>query len=226
LLKLGKEIGKIMKFVSGIGRQIGLGLCAVTLLGLNLAGGPLQASPLTPEEESAVQVISDYFNSFKTLQGEFTQVSPQGRVSAGIFFLSKPGKLRFEYAPPNPFVVVSDGAWVVIENRKQKTTDQYPLAATPLKLLLADEINLLKQAEIKSVETTEGVSTIAVEDRNRAIPGRLVLVFDNNRKELAQWIVEDAKGKRTTISLAKLEVGVEPDPKLFVVKIAKRKSSR
>jgi outer membrane lipoprotein-sorting protein len=187
---------------------------------------PAIASSLTPEETTAVEEISSYFNSFKTLQGEFTQVSPQGRVSAGVFFLSKPGRLRFEYAPPNPFLVVSDGLWVVIEDRKQKTTDQYPLAATPLKLLLAEEINLLEQAKITSVETSEGVSTIAVEDRNKLIPGRLVLVFDNNRKELAQWIVEDARGKRTTISLANLETGVDPDPKLFVVKIAKRKNNR
>ena len=127
---------------------------------------------------------------------------------------------------PIPFLVVSDGSWVVIENRKQKTTDQYPLAATPLKLLLADEINLLEQAEVKSVETSEGVSTIAVEDRNKLIPGRLVLVFDNNRKELSQWIVEDARGKRTTISLANLETGGRPRSELFVVKVAKRKSNR
>jgi outer membrane lipoprotein-sorting protein len=199
---------------------------ALSALGLGLlaSGGVALAMPLSPEETSKVEEISTYFNSFKTLQGEFTQVSPQGRVSAGVFFLSKPGRLRFEYAPPNPFLVVSDGSWVVIENRKQKTTDQYPLAATPLKLLLADEINLLEQAEIKSVETNEGVSTIAVEDRNKLIPGRLVL--DNNRKELSQWIVEDARGKRTTISLANLETGVDPDPSLFVVKVAKRKSNR
>jgi outer membrane lipoprotein-sorting protein len=194
--------------------------------GLVILGRSALATSLSPEAMSTVEEVSSYFNSFKTLKGEFTQVSPQGRVSAGVFFLSKPGRLRFEYAPPNPFLVVSDGSWVVIENRKQKTTDQYPLAATPLKLLLAEEINLLEQAEVKSVETTEGVSTIAVEDRNKLIPGRLVLVYDNNRKELSQWIVEDARGKRTTISLANLEMGVDPDPKLFVVKIAKRKSNR
>src|SRR5688572_21165160 len=203
-----------------------LALLAAVLFLLAASADPVRASSLTPEETSAVEELSSYFNSFKTLQGEFTQVSPQGRVSTGLFFLSKPGRLRFEYAPPNPFLVVSDGSWVVIENRKQKTTDQYPLAATPLKLLLAEEIDLLEQSEVKSVETAEGVSTIAVEDRNKLIPGRLVLVFDTNRKELAQWIVEDAKGKRTTISLANLETGKEPDPKLFVVKIAKRKSNR
>jgi outer membrane lipoprotein-sorting protein len=215
-----------MSFASRFCRYFGLMVLIVFLLSA-AATRPLLASPsLTPEEQTVVEELSNYFNSFKTLQGEFTQVSPQGRVSTGVFFLSKPGRLRFEYAPPNPFLVVSDGSWVVIENRKQKTTDQYPLAATPLKLLLSEEINLLEEAEVKSVETSEGLATIAVEDRNRAIPGRLVLIFDSNRKELSQWIVEDARGKRTTISLANLETGIEPDPKLFVVKIAKRKNNR
>jgi outer membrane lipoprotein-sorting protein len=214
-----------MSVLSRNTRTLGALALAAALL-LVLPGKAPWASPLTPEETTAVEELSGYFNSFKTLQGEFTQVSPQGRVSTGVFYLSKPGRLRFEYAPPNPFLVVSDGAWVVIENRRQRTTDQYPLAATPLKLLLAEEINLLEEADVKSVETTNGVATISVEDRNQAIPGRLVLVFDTNRKELAQWIVEDAKGKRTTISLANLETGVEPDPKLFVVKVAKRKNNR
>lgn len=215
-----------MNVLCRISRHLGFLTMATALLLGAVPGRDLQASPLSPEETTAVEELSGYFNSFKTLRGEFTQVSPQGRVSTGVFYLSKPGRLRFEYAPPNPFLVVSDGSWVVIENRKHKTTDQYPLAATPLKLLLSEEINLLEEADVKSVETTAGVATISVEDRNRAIPGKLVLVFDTNRKELAQWIVEDAKGKRTTISLANLETGVEPDPKLFVAKVAKRKNNR
>jgi outer membrane lipoprotein-sorting protein len=64
--------------------------------GLLIPGGLALAMPLSPEETSKVEEVSSYFNSFKTLQGEFTQISPQGRVSAGVFFLSKPGRLRFE----------------------------------------------------------------------------------------------------------------------------------
>jgi outer membrane lipoprotein-sorting protein len=192
-------------------------------------GGRVEAatqSDLTSDQLKAVEQVSTYFNSFKTLKGEFTQVSPKGRVSAGVFFLSKPGRLRFEYAPPNPFLVVSDGTWVVIEDRNQKTTDQYPLATTPLKFLLADEVNLMEEAKVVSVETADGISTIALEDKANLLPGQLVLVFDSNRNQLAQWIVEDAQGKRTTISLDRLETGVETDPKLFVARIAKRKNNR
>jgi outer membrane lipoprotein-sorting protein len=181
---------------------------------------------LSADQLATIQKLTEYFNSFRSLKGEFTQISPRGNVSAGIFYLAKPGRLRFEYAPPNPFLVVSDGSWVVIENRKKKTTDQYPLAATPLKLLLSEEVDLLKQAQVMSVETVDGLSSITVQDKNKLTPGQIVLVFDNERKELAQWIIEDGQGKRTTISVANLETEIEADPKLFVVKIAKRKSNK
>lgn len=202
-----------------------LGALALGMLG---RGPVLAAAPadLTADQVKAVEKITTYFNSFKTLKGQFTQVSPKGRVSAGVFFLSKPGRLRFEYAPPNPFLVVSDGTWVVIEDRHQKTTDQYPLATTPLKFLLSEEVNLMEEAKVTSVETTDGISTVALEDKSNILPGQLVLVFDGNRNQLSQWIVEDAQGKRTTISLDRLETGFDADPKLFVAKVAKRKNNR
>jgi outer membrane lipoprotein-sorting protein len=186
----------------------------------------LTQDKLTAAQRETIEKLTSYFNSFRSLKGEFTQVSPKGNVSAGVFYLAKPGKLRFEYAPPNPFLVVSDGRWVVIENRKKKTTDQYPLAATPLKLLLSEEVDLMKQAKVMSVETVDGLSSITVQDKSKLTPGQIVLVFDNERKQLAQWIIEDGQGKRTTISVANLETEIEADPKLFVVKIAKRKSYR
>jgi hypothetical protein len=58
---------------------------------------------LSPEQAESINKISAYMNSFKTLQGEFTQISPKGNVSKGVMFISKPGKLRFEYSPPIPF---------------------------------------------------------------------------------------------------------------------------
>ena len=71
------------------------------------------------------------------MKGEFTQVSPKGNVSAGVFYISKPGKMRFEYAPPNPFIIVSDGRWVTVKNNAKNKADQYPLSATPLNLMLS-----------------------------------------------------------------------------------------
>jgi outer membrane lipoprotein-sorting protein len=158
-------------------------------------------------------------NSFITLQGEFTQISPKGNVSKGVMFISKPGKLRFEYSPPNPFLLVSDGKWVTLKNRAKEKGDQFPLSATPLRLVVSPKIDLLREANILGFEQADGITSVILEDREGTIGGQLVLIFDENQNQLQQWIIIDGKGRRTTVSLANLESGMKIDPKLFVVKI-------
>jgi outer membrane lipoprotein-sorting protein len=186
------------------------------------AAGPADA--LDPEKLAAVEQVSTYFNKMRTMQGDFTQVGPKGHVSTGTFYIAKPGRLRFEYAPPNPFVVVADGTWVTIKNNAKETADQYPLAATPLRLVLADNVDLKKQAAILAVEKSDGVTTLTLEDKDKMVPGQLVLVFDTAKDELQQWVIVDGQGRRTTISLGSLMPGIDPDPRLFRVALPPRRA--
>lgn len=177
---------------------------------------------LSAEQANSINKISAYMNSFKTLQGEFTQISPMGRVSKGVMMISKPGKLRFDYAAPNPFLLVSDGKWVTLKNRAKEKGDQFPLSATPLRLVVSTKIDLLKDANILAFEQTGGVDTVTLEDRKGTIGGQIILIFDEAQNQLQQWIIVDGKGRRTTVTLANLESGVTIDPKLFVVKIDRK----
>ena len=182
-----------------------------------LAAEPIK---LSPEQTTAVNAISDYLNSFKTLQGEFTQISPKGNMSQGIFYIAKPGKMRFEYAPPNPFLIVSDGTWLTIKNVKKEKGDQFPLSQTPLRLVLGDKVDIANETDIIDFQDQDGMTTVTVEDKKNTLgSGQLTLVYDQARKVLQQWIVSDGKGRKTTVSLENLQAGIEPDPKLFVVKI-------
>lgn len=197
-------------------------LAAVAWTAAPAAAGPADA--LDPEKLAAVEQVSAYFNKMRTMQGDFNQVGPKGHVSTGTFYIAKPGRLRFEYAPPNPFVVVADGTWVTIKNNAKETADQYPLAATPLRLVLADNVDLKKQAAILAVEKSDGVTTLTLEDKDKMVPGQLVLVFDTAKDELQQWVIVDGQGRRTTISLSSLVAGVDPDPKLFRVELPQRRA--
>ncbi len=202
------------------------GLATGVLLAISVAPGGIaqaarsaESAALSNAQQAAVQKISSYFNKMRSLKGEFTQISPKGRVSSGIFYIAKPGRLRFEYAAPNPFIIVSDGQWLVIKNKKKNRADQYPLSATPLRLVLADRVDLLKQAIIRKVEQVDDLTTVTLEDRDQIVPGHLILVYNNSQSELQQWVVVDGQGRRTTISLSKIEAGVKTDPKLFKVKL-------
>lgn len=178
---------------------------------------------LTPEQKTAVDGISAYLNSFKTLQGEFTQISPKGNMSQGVFYISKPGKMRFEYAPPNPYLIVADGTWLTVKNVKKEKGDQFPLSQTPLRLVLASKVDIANDTHIIDFQDQDGIISITLEDKkNTLADGQLTLVFDTARKQLQQWVVIDGKGRRTTVSLENIETGVKPDPKLFVVKIDRK----
>ncbi|MCA3561713.1 MAG: outer-membrane lipoprotein carrier protein LolA [Aestuariivirga sp.] len=205
-----------------LSRRAFLGVAFATAAAL-----PAQATEpieLSAEQKTAIGAISGYLNSFKTLQGEFTQISPKGNMSQGIFYIAKPGKMRFEYAPPNPFLIVADGTWLTIKNVKKEKGDQFPLSQTPLRLVLGDKVDILGDTNIIDFQDQDGITTVTVEDKKNTLGnGQLTLVYDQARKALQQWIVTDSKGRKTTVSLENLQAGIDPDPKLFVVKI-KRES--
>lgn len=181
---------------------------------------------LNPEQVEAINRISGYFNSFRTLKGEFTQVSPKGNMSTGTMYISKPGKMRFDYAAPNPFLLVSDGKWVTLKDRAKERGDQVPLSATPLRIVVAPEVDLLRDTNVLGFEQADGISQVVLEDKKGTVSGRITLVFDEGRNELQQWVIMDGKGRRTTVTLSNLEADIKMDPKLFVVKINRKERSK
>ncbi len=199
---------------------------AALLLALTGAGAQAKSMSLSPDQTDAINRISTYFNSFTTLKGEFTQVSPKGTMSTGTMYISKPGKMRFDYAPPNPFLLVSDGKWVTLKNRSKEKGDQVPLSATPLRIVVSPEVNLLRDTNVLGFEQADGISQVVLEDKKATVSGRIMLVYDEARKELQQWVIIDARGRRTTVTLSNLEPDVKIDPKLFVVKINRKERTK
>ncbi len=179
---------------------------------------PASARAFSAQQQEAVAQVERFFNSFRTLRGEFTQISPRGRVSTGRFYIARPGRMRFEYAPPHPLVIVSDGTWVAIRNNARDKVDYYPLSKTPLRMVLAERVNLARDAIIQSVRQQDGLLLITLKDRDKLVPGSLLLVFDPRHGALRQWTVIDGHGRRTTITLSQLERDVEMAPRLFKVK--------
>ncbi|MGI9481176.1 MAG: LolA family protein [Hyphomicrobiales bacterium] len=189
-------------------------------------GYAAKSTSLTAEDSADIDRISRYFNGFKTLAGEFVQVGPRGGISKGTFFISKPGKLRFDYMQPNPFLIVSDGTWVAIQNRKNNRIDHYPLATTPLKLVLSKQVDLRKHARIIKVIRDGNSVLVTLADKNKAVPGKLTLIFDTDANILKEWVVVDGENRRTTVSLNKLEEGGKFSPKLFVLKKRRKDDQR
>jgi outer membrane lipoprotein-sorting protein len=183
----------------------------------------VNALAMTPEIQEAAARIDAYFNSFQTLKGEFVQTGAKGRSTRGVMHLAKPGKLRFEYEPPNPLLIASDGKWLTIKNKAKEKGDQVPLSSTPMRLIVAQKLNLLAETAVIQFEQLNGVTTLGLVDKKGSIAGKIYLVFDDNRNELLQWVIVDGKGQRTTVELSNLEKDVKINPKLFNVTINRDK---
>ncbi|HEY1153041.1 MAG TPA: outer-membrane lipoprotein carrier protein LolA, partial [Pseudolabrys sp.] len=116
-----------------------------------LFGKTGESATITPEQRALVDKINAYMSGMQNLNGSFIQVGPDGKKSQGTFYIQKPGKVRFEYDPPSPMELIADGDSVVVRDRNLATQDVYPLSQTPLRFLLADRVNLLRDTNLLAV---------------------------------------------------------------------------
>jgi outer membrane lipoprotein-sorting protein len=162
--------------------------------------------------------VNMYLMSVQTMIGDFVQVGPDGRRSEGKIYLQKPGRIRFEYNPPSPIELVADGNSVVIRDRKLDTQDLYPLSQTPLRFLLADRIDLLRETNVVSVSADDTFLSLLLEEKH-TLGGthKVLLMFSAKDTQLKQWTVTDPQGYDTTVALYNLDLGKKLDPSMFVI---------
>ncbi len=161
--------------------------------------------------------VTNALNGITTMKGTFVQVGPDGDLSEGTFYMRRPGRVRFEYNPPNPTLIVADGFWVAVYDTIDGSFDRFPLSETPLDLLLRDRVDLRKEKAIKSIESGSGQMRIKAVDPEAPEQGSITMVFTDNPLELTQWIVVDGDGLATTVALSEVQRNVKLDPKLFFI---------
>ncbi len=181
-----------------------------------LLGKPGNTTALDDKQRAIIERVDSYLSSVRTLEGNFVQVGPDGSRSRGAFYISKPGKVRFEYDPPSPISIIADGQTVVVRDRNLATQDVYPLSQTPLRFLLADHVNLLKDTNLVAVYADDVFITVVVEEKNGLVgTSRLMIMFSAADMQLKQWTVTDPQGYDTTIAVSNLDTRSKPDPSLF-----------
>lgn len=169
-------------------------------------------------QRSLADRVSSYLSNVQTLSGSFIQIGPDGGRTEGQFYIQKPGKVRFEYNPPSPIDVIADGSSVVVRDRKLATQDLYPLSQTPLRYLLVDKIDLMRDTNVVSVSADDVFVTLVIEEKN-ALAGthKLMMMFGAKDYQLRQWTVTDPQGYDTTVAVYNLDQKATPDPGLFKI---------
>lgn len=181
------------------------------------------------EAEILLEAIESYLNGITHLQGRFTQLDARGEQADGIFYLQRPGRIRFEYLPRGGLLVVADGDWVhMVEQQFEGEAQRYPLAQTPLALLLREEIDLAATADVLQLRREGDRVFLRLRQKGEEAQGDLTLVFEGQDLRLRQWIITDTRGRKTLITLSQLLEGVPVDQRLFSVdtRPARRGSDR
>jgi outer membrane lipoprotein-sorting protein len=163
------------------------------------------------ERAAALEQANRTLNSVQRLQGRFVQ----GSRATGTFYMQRPGRLRFEYDPPATMLIVADGSVVAMRDTALRTTERTPLRSTPLHLILAENVDLARNARIVRVSRSGSWMMVSARDRAGQTDGTITLQFFGPNAELRSWDVIDATGARTRITLSNLTQPASLDRRLF-----------
>ncbi|MGH7071942.1 MAG: LolA family protein [Acetobacteraceae bacterium] len=173
---------------------------------LAAGNGPTPA-PLTPQDQADLARIEAYLNGLTSLKAKFLQIAPDGSVSQGIAWLERPGRMRFQYDPPSPYLVVAGHGLLVFHDSRLGQTTNIPLSSTPLGVLLAKHIVLSGSVTVTAFKRLPGEFDVTLVRTASPQSGSLRLVFSTDPLRLRQWAVTDAQGKVTRVTLYDVELG-------------------
>jgi outer membrane lipoprotein-sorting protein len=194
----------------------GVAALATSLSPLSRAAVPSPpAAVLTPQDMDDLRRISAYLNGIYTMTAQFRQSSTGGGTVTGNLWMARPGRMRFEYDPPSPILLIADRFYVYYVDKQLSQMSKVGLKSTPAWFLLRDPISF-DDLVIRRFERSANNLTITIVDPKEPDNGSLTIVFSSQPLALRQWTIVDQQRKTTTVSISNVQFGVALDPGLFV----------
>ena len=192
-------------------------IAAIMLLLIPSVASAAAVAPaaLTPQDQAQLQRIAGYLNGIRTMTAHFQQVANNGGASSGRLWVSRPGRMRFEYEHPATMALLADAGYVYQWDKELKQTAKVELRSTPAWFILRDPVNFGPDVVVTAFQQGGGTIRVSVVEAAHADLGSLTMVFTENPLSLRQWTVLDQQGRRTTVNLSEVQTGVALDPRLF-----------
>jgi outer membrane lipoprotein-sorting protein len=189
------------------------------LLGLLVTGcasiDDTPRTPLSPGDQADVRRAEDYFNGVRTLKARFTQISGNGGTAEGTLYLARPGRLRLDYDPPVPILMIANDGFLIRYDRNLKAVTRLPIDSTPIGLFVREHIRLSGDITVTQVERNASGLHITLFQTEDPQAGRITLTFRTQPFALTDWQITDARGNVTRILLTERQTGVPLDAALF-----------
>jgi outer membrane lipoprotein-sorting protein len=176
---------------------------------------PPAPAAMSPQDSAELQKIAGYLDGIHTLTAHFQQATASGGAATGSVWLSRPGKMRFQYDPPNELLLLADMFYLYSWDPDLKQMTKVGLKSTPAWFLLRQPISFTDGVTVTRFEHSGNTVRVSVVESAEPDTGSLTMVFTENPLVLRQWTVVDRQGKVTNVSLSDLSYGMALDPKLF-----------
>lgn len=193
-----------------------LSLCATFLFAFHA-----HAASFTLADREQVEKVEAYLTSIQTLEADFQQIAPDGSLAHGKFYLSRPGRMRWQYAPPTPILMVANGSHLIFHDYELDQTSYIPLESTLAGFLARKDIHFGKDVVIKSIDRGAGALRLTVYQEARPKDGELTLEFSTGPLQLRNMKILDAVGQETTVSLQNARFNIPLGKELFVFESTK-----
>ncbi len=182
------------------------------------APAPAAAQPRrdwTPEEQADIARVETYLNAMTTLRARFLQFGENGSFGSGTFYLARPGRLRLEYDPPVPTLLIANYGLLVHYDLALKTVAHLPINSTPAGMLVQSQVQLSGELTVTGIEKAAGALRLSVVQTKDVRAGRITFVFTERPFALASWQVVDAQGQTIRVSLTEARADLPLEPELF-----------
>lgn len=190
-------------------------LALVVVLAVLWTGTATAAIKLSDRDKADIAKIEHYINSITTLKAKFLQVAPNGVTNEGMIYLSRPGKLRVEYAPPSPILIVGTGHWLIYHDSDLEQTSYESLSDNLAGVLVAENVKFSGKITVTGLTRSRGVIRIIMVMTEDPGAGSLTLTLATTPMKLRQWSVTDPNGQITQVALFNHSFGIKLDKKLF-----------
>lgn len=175
----------------------------------------------TIKEKKIIEKVNKYFSNLKTLKSNFIQYSDfDGSMAEGIFYISKPNKLRFEYTTPFKNLLITNGKITTFYEMDLDEISNIPTSSTPLSFLLQENQDLkTTNSNILSIKEDENgdfiINTENIQNKNKYF---IDYIFDKNIENLKGINFSDDNQQSINLTFFNMSKNIEIDKNLFVFK--------
>jgi len=183
------------------------------MIWLALSVSPAQALSQQQIIAKAEQALLE----MKTLQADFIQFASDGSVGEGRIYFRRPHQLRIDYLNPETLSFVTSRIWIHVDHKIDRKVTSYPISQSPFYTLLQKDISFTSEELTTNATLKDGVASISMVRETGEAAGELILEFNAQNWQLRRWIIIDALGVRTQVTLQNTLYDLALENRLFGV---------